>query len=70
MKEEELRLLCRTCNMEWIEKRPKGYFVRYGKDNNYLINRDNPEERKYFKCPHCGSRSKIARLPVKSVTKC
>jgi len=66
---EELRILCRKCNTEWIEKRPKGYFVRYEKDNNYLINRNEPEKKRYFRCPHCGSQSKIARLPVRSVMK-
>lgn len=66
---EELRLLCRMCNTEWIEKRQSGYLVRYEKDNNYLINRNDPEKKKYFRCSHFGSRSKMARLPVRSVMK-
>lgn len=63
---EKLRLLCRKCNTDWIEERPMGYLVRYKKDNNYLINREYGH-KKYFKCPKCGSRSKISRLPVVDV---
>lgn len=69
IKLEKLRLLCRKCNKEWIEERPMGYLVRYEKNNNYLINRNDPEEKKYFRCPNCKSRRKISRLAVKPVLK-
>jgi hypothetical protein len=66
---EELRVLCREGNTEWIEKRPKGYFVIYEKGNNYLIHRNDAEKKEYLRCSNCGSQSKIARLPLKSVMK-
>jgi hypothetical protein len=63
-KPEELRLLCRNCNTEWIEERPIGHCVRYEKDNNYLIKRGGSyQNRKFFTCPKCHAHSKIARLP-------
>ncbi len=67
IKLEKLRLLCRKCGKEWIEERPLGFLVRCEKDNNYLVDRDDPEKKKYFRCPNCKSRSKIARLSVKQI---
>jgi len=59
---EKLRLVCRKCNKEWIKKRPKGYYVRYKKGNNYLVNRRFPDMIEYFKCPKCGNIKSIGRL--------
>ena len=67
IKLEKLRLLCRKCGTEWTEDRMLGYLVRYEKDNNYLVDRDNPEKKEYFECPKCESRSEIARLSVKQM---
>ena len=62
----DVRLLCRSCNHDWIEKIERGFYVRYEKDNNFLINKDDANKRrKFFVCPSCGSKKKIARLPVK-----
>ena len=33
----EVRLLCRNCKKDWIENVEKGTYVRYEKDNNYMI---------------------------------
>jgi Zn finger protein HypA/HybF involved in hydrogenase expression len=61
----EVRLLCRNCETDWIEDIDKGNYVRYEKDNNYMIKADDSyENRKYFTCPKCGSNKKIARLPL------
>jgi len=66
----EVRLLCRNCDKEWIENVEKGYYIRYEKDNNYLIKReDSYKNRKLFTCPECGAHNKIARLPIKKVSK-
>ena len=59
---EELRLVCRSCNWEWIKIRPKGYYVRYTKGNNYLVNRHFPNMIEYFECPNCGNTRGIGRL--------
>jgi len=60
----EVRLLCRNCNTEWVESVEKGTYVRYEKDNNYMIKKGNSfEKRKFFNCPKCGAHTKIARLP-------
>ena len=63
----EVRLLCRNCNTEWVESVEKGTYVRYEKDNNYMIKIGNSfEKRKFFNCPKCGAHKKIARLsPIK-----
>jgi len=61
----EVRLLCRNCETDWIENVEKGVYVRYEKDNNYMIKADDSnKKRKYFTCPKCGARKKIARLPL------
>jgi Zn finger protein HypA/HybF involved in hydrogenase expression len=61
----EVRLQCRNCEEDWIENVEKGTYVRYEKDNNYMIKADEPyEKRKYFTCPKCGAHKKIARLPL------
>lgn len=61
----EVRLLCRNCNKDWIENVEKGTYVRYEKDNNYMIKlRDGYDKRKLFTCPKCGAHTKIARLPL------
>ena len=61
----EVRLLCRNCETDWIENVEKGTYVRYEKDNNYMIKADDSnKKRKYFKCPKCGASTKIARLPL------
>ena len=59
---EELRLVCRKCNKEWTKVRPKGYYVRYKKGNNYLVNRRFPDKIEYFECPKCGNTRSIGRL--------
>lgn len=61
---EKLRLICNRCNGEWVEERPFGYYVRYGKGNNFLINRHSPYDKKMFKCPSCKNQTNIGRLPV------
>ncbi len=59
----EVRLLCRNCNTEWVESIEKGTYVRYEKDNNYMIKIGiSFEERKFFNCPKCGAHTKISRL--------
>jgi hypothetical protein len=61
----DVRLLCRNCETDWIEKIEKGIYVRYEKDNNYLIKADDSHENKIlFECPKCGAHTKIARLPL------
>lgn len=65
---EELRLICRKCRKDWLENRPKGYYVRYDKSGNFLIGISNPEEKKFFKCPDCNSR-RVNRLAVKKIRK-
>jgi len=59
---EKIKLVCRNCNTEWTEIRPKGYYIRYEKGNNYLINRRNSKIIKYFKCPNCDAIRNIGRL--------
>ena len=60
-----LRLKCRNCKKDWIEDVEKGIYVRYEKDNNYMIKADDEKrKRKYFKCPKCGAHKKIARLSL------
>ena len=62
----EVRLLCRNCNNDWIENVERGMYIRYEKDNNFMINKDDlKQKRKFFVCPSCGAKKKIARLPVK-----
>jgi hypothetical protein len=58
----EEKMLCRNCETEWIEKIEKGIYIRYEKDNNYMIKPDNPSKKILFKCPKCGAQTKIARL--------
>jgi len=61
----KVRLLCRNCEKDWIENVEKGIYVRYEVDNNYMIKAgDLKRKRKYFICPKCGSKKKIARLPL------
>ena len=61
----EVRLLCRNCETDWIENVEKGTYVRYEKDNNYMIKADDSyENRMYFECPKCGANKKIARLSL------
>lgn len=61
----EVRLFCRNCEEDWIEEIDKGIYIRYEKDNNYMIPKDGKKkEKKYFTCPKCGSHKKIARLPL------
>ena len=62
----DVRLLCRNCEHDWIEKVNRGIYIRYEKDNNFMINKDDPQKkRKFFVCPSCGAKKKIARLPIK-----
>ena len=62
----QVRLLCRSCDHDWIEEVDKGIYIRFEKDNNYMIKKDDDyKNRKYFTCPNCGSQKKIARLPIK-----
>lgn len=61
---EKLWLICNKCGKDWIELRPKGYYVRYEKDNNFLINRHSPHDKKLFKCPKCKRKKNIGRLPL------
>ena len=62
----DVRLFCRNCEHDWIEKVDRGIYIRCEKDNNFMINRLDPKKkRKFFKCPSCGARKKIARLPTK-----
>ncbi|MFW6119906.1 MAG: hypothetical protein ACOC80_03265 [Petrotogales bacterium] len=66
----EVRLLCRNCNHEWIENVEKGTYIRYEKDNNYMIKRgDSYKDRKLFTCPSCKAHKKIARLPLNKYKK-
>lgn len=57
---EKLLLICRKCNHEWTEIRPKGHHVRYDSKGNFLV-KHNSTEKIYFKCPKCGERD-IGRL--------
>lgn len=61
----EVKLLCRNCEHEWIEEIDRGIYVRYEKDNNYMIKKDGSKKKKYFVCSECGSNKKISRLPLK-----
>jgi DNA-directed RNA polymerase subunit M/transcription elongation factor TFIIS len=61
----DIRLLCRNCEKDWIEKIDKGIYIRSEKDNNYMIKRgDTYKKRKLFTCPKCGAHNKIARRPL------
>ncbi|MEF8848823.1 MAG: hypothetical protein V5A68_06790 [Candidatus Thermoplasmatota archaeon] len=61
-----VKLFCRKCEHEWEKEIDRGIFVRCEKDNNYMIGKDEPyQKRKYFNCPNCGANKKIARLPLK-----
>ena len=68
-KPERLRLICNKCGKEWMEKRPAGYYVRYEKSNNFLINRHIPHDKKLFKCPKCKSQRNIGRLSLTKILK-
>ena len=59
----EVRLFCRNCETDWIKEVEKGIYVRYEKDNNYMI-KANGSNKQYFTCPKCGKHKKIARLPL------
>ena len=60
----EVRLLCRNCNTDWVERIEKGIYVRCEKDNNYMTKKgESFEKRKFFNCPKCNAHTKIARLP-------
>lgn len=62
----EVRLLCRSCQHDWVKDIDRGVYVRSKKDNNYMIEKkDSKEKHKYFTCPNCGAHTKIARLPIK-----
>jgi predicted RNA-binding Zn-ribbon protein involved in translation (DUF1610 family) len=61
----KVKLLCRNCDKEWIEDVEKGIYIRYEKDNNYMIKPgDSYKNRILFKCPNCGANKKIARLSL------
>lgn len=61
----EVRLLCRNCETDWVEEIQKGTYVRYEKDNNYMIKKDDSyKDRMLFSCPKCAASTKIARLPL------
>jgi hypothetical protein len=60
----EVRLFCRNCKNDWIENIEKGIYVRYERDNNYMIKADGSSRKRLFKCPKCGANKKIARLPL------
>lgn len=61
-----VKLLCRNCDHQWEQEINKGIYVRYEKDNNYMIKKDESgKKRKYFKCPNCGANKKIARSSIK-----
>ena len=66
---ERLRLICNKCSKEWMEKRPKGYNVKYEKGNIFLINRHSPYNKKLFKCPKCRSKKNIGRLSLITIVK-
>jgi len=60
-----VKLRCRNCNEEWIQDMETGTYVRYEKNNNYMIRRDDKQKKKKrFTCPKCGAHTKIARLPL------
>lgn len=59
---EKIYLKCRNCGKKWMEIRPEGYLVRYIKNNNFLVNRNDPDDKKLFRCPRCGKTKKIKRL--------
>jgi Zn finger protein HypA/HybF involved in hydrogenase expression len=61
----EVKLLCRNCEHDWIEEIDKGIYVRYEKDNIFMIKKDEPSKKKNFVCPNCGANKKIARLPMR-----
>ena len=62
----DVRLLCRNCDHDWIEKVKRGVYVRCEKDNNYMIERgESYKKRKFFTCPDCGAHKKIARFPIR-----
>ena len=55
----DVRLLCRNCNHEWVEKVDRGIYIRYEKDNNYMIGKDEAfKNRKFFTCPNCNANKK------------
>ncbi|GAH79030.1 unnamed protein product, partial [marine sediment metagenome] len=58
-KPEELRLVCRKCNHDWVETRPKGYCIRYNHKGNFLVNIKDKTDVRFFKCPKCGERKNI-----------
>jgi len=61
----DVRLVCRNCNNDWIKQVEKGIYIRYEKDNNYMIKPDEKNNKQiFFKCPKCGSKDKIARLSI------
>jgi hypothetical protein len=61
----EVRLFCRNCETDWIENVEKGVYVRYEKDNNYMIKAgDSNGNKMLFECPKCSAHKKIARLPL------
>lgn len=68
-KPEKLRLVCNKCNEDWVEKRPFGYYVRYEKGNNFLINRHSPYDKKLFECPRCKNQKNIGRLSLTKILK-
>ena len=60
-----VRMLCRSCETDWVEEVEKGTYVRCEKDNNYKIKKDaSYKDRKLFSCPKCSASKKIARLPL------
>ena len=61
---EKLWLICNNCGKDWTELRPKGYCVGYEKNNNFLINRYSPYDKKLFKCPKCKRKKNIGRLSL------
>lgn len=61
----EVKLQCRNCEHIWEEEIDRGIYIRYEKDNNYMIKRDEPSKKKYFVCPNCGANKKISRLTLK-----
>lgn len=61
----KVKLRCRNCNESWIHNVEKGIYVRYIKDNNFMVKRgESNKKRKLFTCPKCGAHTKIARLPL------
>lgn len=66
---EKLRLICNKCGNDWVELRPEGYYVRYEKNNNFLINQYSPYNKKLFKCPKCKRKKNIGRLSLVKAVK-